>query len=94
MAAMGICSLNVDTTPLRLNRFTLELGIGSMEKFPEKSRLTVTLIYRTNSCLLAYPTGRLVPVFDTLFPTHGGPMAELDQLSAKRAVAMSRNDPS
>lgn len=92
MAAMGICSPYEDTTLLRLNRFTRELGIGTMEKVPEKSRLTVTLIYGTNLCLLVYPTGRLVLAFDAQtaqFPIHSEAMAELGQ-SAQRALAMSK----
>lgn len=74
----------------------MELEIGALENFQEKSRLTVTLIYGTNSYLLAYPRIRLnfqhldsnCPV-----PTNGEAMAGPDQLSAKRAVAMSRGNP-
>ena len=45
---------------------------------------------------MSYSTGRLVPAFNPQrgqFPTHGGAVAEPDQLSAKRAVATARGDP-
>lgn len=97
MAAMGICSPYEDATLLRLNRFTRELEIGVLEIFPKKSRLTVTLIYGTNSCLLAYPTRSMAAAFYTQiaqFPADGWAMAKPDQLSAKRAVAVSMGNPS
>lgn len=53
------------------------------------------IINGINPHLLAYPTGRLVPAFDVQIAqllTHGGAMTELDQLSPKRVMAMSRDN--
>ena len=90
MAPSCTCSRTEDTSLLRLSRLTWELGNHWNGENPRKSRLPVTLLYGANPCLLAYPTRRLVPAFDAQmghFPTHGRAMAELDQLSAKRARA-------
>ena len=79
-----------------MSRLIRELGNHQNGENPRTSRLPLTSFYRVNPCLLSHLTGRLVPAFDPQrgqFPTHGGAVAEPDQLSAKRVVATARGDP-
>lgn len=96
MAPVCICSHTDDTSLLRLSRLIRELENHCNGENPRTSRLPLTSFYRANPCLLSHPTERLVPASDPQrgqFPTHGGAVAEPDQLSAKRAVATARGDP-